>query len=311
MTMSSEAHASPQAQARKSKVMDVQEAIATLVPDRCESLWIGGMHMHNVPMALVRECIRQGKRFGTLYAAPSASFAADLLVGAGAVERVVVGYLGFEHMGLAPAFRRVVESGQERLQVVEADSGSVVLGLQAGAWGQPFAPLPRGLERTDLPSASPDLYKWVADPFTGDRYLAVQAIRPQVALVHCQQADPFGNGLHRGSPFVDRLLALAARTLIMQVEGLVDNNQIVRAPQQTAIPGFLTDALVVVPFGCHPCSSHRYYNYDEVHLRLYMKAAATHDGFQDYLRRFVLEPQDQEDYMRRVQQEDWSAVEGA
>ncbi|MEP6775561.1 MAG: hypothetical protein ABJA50_08190, partial [Chloroflexota bacterium] len=52
---------------RSSKVLEPEEAIS-LVPAYSESLWVGGMHMHNVPMALVRECIRQGKRFGTFYA---------------------------------------------------------------------------------------------------------------------------------------------------------------------------------------------------------------------------------------------------
>src|SRR5690348_15509203 len=147
--------------------MSVEEAITRLVPDKAGSLWVGGMHMHNVPMALVRECIRQGKRFETLYAGPSASLAADLLIGAGLVERVVVAYIGFEHLGLAPAFRRTVEQGSGKPKIVEADSGSLTLALQAGAWGQPFAPLPPGLEETSLPSASPDFYKAVTDPFTG------------------------------------------------------------------------------------------------------------------------------------------------
>ena len=112
-------------QGRDSKVTSTDVAIA-LLPERSESLWVGGMHMHNVPMALVREIIRQGKRFDTLYAAPSASLAADLLIGAALVDRVVLGYIGFEHMGLAPAFRRAAEEGGG-LDVIEAESGSCTL----------------------------------------------------------------------------------------------------------------------------------------------------------------------------------------
>src|SRR2546421_11869809 len=108
--------------ARSSKLMDAEDAISTLVPEHAESLWVGGMHMHNVPMALVRECIRQGKRFETFYAGPSSSLAAELLIGAELVERVVVGYIGFEHIGLAPVFRRTVESGNSKIEFVEADS---------------------------------------------------------------------------------------------------------------------------------------------------------------------------------------------
>ncbi|HUP28159.1 MAG TPA: CoA-transferase [Chloroflexia bacterium] len=292
---------------RRSKVRTVGDAVAELVPDLCESLWVGGMHMHNVPMALVRESIRQGKRIGTLYAAPSASIAADLLIAARLVDRVVCGYLGFEHLGVAPAFRLAAEGGTGP-QIIEADSGSLMLALQAGASGQPFAVLPAGLEETGLPAASPGFYRGVDDPFSGSARLAVEAIRPQVALIHCQQADEFGNGLYKGSRFSDRLLAFASETVLMQVEGLVDNNQILKYPLQTGIPSFRTAAVSVVNFGCHPTSSHRYYNYDDVHLRLYLQAAETSEGLEQYLREYVQEPPDQDEYMRRVQNQDWGAI---
>ena len=296
---------SPSGIARKPKVMTAEEAVGELVPEPCPSLWVGGMHMHNVPMALVRECVRQGKRFETLYAGPSASLAAELLIGVGLVDRVICSYIGFEHLGLAPVFRRVVESCASTPEIVDADGGSMTLALQAGAWGQPFAPLPSGIENSDLPAASPGFYKRVADPFSGRKYLAVEAVRPAVALIHCQQADEYGNGIFKGSSFNDRLITMAADTVLMQVEGVIDNNQVLKYPAQTGIPAFRTAAVVPVPFGCHPTSSHRYYNYDDVHLRLYLKAAATEQGFADYLQTYVLEPQDQEEYMRRAQNQEW------
>jgi glutaconate CoA-transferase subunit A len=295
-------------------VASVEEAVAGLVPAVSESLWVGGMHMHNVPMSLVRECIRQGKRFETLYAGPSASMAADLLIGTGLVERVVCGYIGYEHMGLAPVFRRAIEERADGVEavglreVVDADSGSMVLALQAGASGQTFAPLPPGLENTGLPAASPRFYRPVQDPFTGQETFAVEAVRPAVALIHCQQADEFGNGIFKGSPFTDRLLAQASRAVLMQVEQVIDNNQVIKYPAQTGVPGFLVSAVSEVAFGCHPTSSHRFYNYDDVHLRLYLQAAETREGFEQYLAEYVLQPDDQEEYMRRVQNQDWVAM---
>jgi len=168
--------------------------------------------------------------------------------------------------------------------------------------------LPPGLERTDLPDAAPEIYRRMTDPFTRRRYLALQAIRPAVALVHCQQADEFGNGVFKGSPFCDKLVARASETVLMQVEGLIDNNQVLKYPAQTGIPAFQVDAVVPVTFGCHPASSHRYYNYDDVHLRLYLKAASSEEGFAGYMRDYVRGPEDQEEYMRRVQNQDWGAI---
>ncbi|HST03612.1 MAG TPA: CoA-transferase [Chloroflexia bacterium] len=292
---------------RRSKVLEIEAAVA-LIPPESESLWVGGMHMHNVPMALVRECIRQGKRFETFFAGPSSSLAAELLMGAGLVKRVVVGYIGFEQLGLAPVFRRLAEQGSE-IRFIEADPGSMLLALQAGMAGQQFAPLPPGLENTSLPGTSPDFYRQLVDPFTGKTSLAVQAIKPSVGLIHCQQADEFGNGIFKGSMFSDHLLALAAETVLMQVEGLVSNDQILRYPLQTGVPSMRVAAVVPVLFGCHPCSSHRYYNYDDVHLRLYMEAASSDEGFADYMKRFVFGPEDQEEYMRRVQNQDWSSIQ--
>ena len=294
---------------RASKVMEIEEAVASLVPDKSESLWVGGMHMHNVPMALVRESIRQGKRFETFYAGPSSSMAAELLIGSGLVDRVIVGYIGFEHIGLAPVFRRAVEGGKSKIDFVEADSGSITLGLQAGAWGQPFAALPGGIQNTNLPGASPGFYKAVTNPFDDVQSFAVEAIKPSVALIHCQQADEYGNGIFKGSAFNDSLLAMASGTVLLQVEGLVDNNQILKYPLQTGIPALLVNAVVPVNFGCHPTSSHRYYNYDDVHIRLYLKAASTEEGFQTYMKQYVYGPDDQEEYMRRVQNQDWSAIQ--
>src|SRR3954447_7705706 len=296
---------------RTSKLMEPEEAVSRLIPDRSPSIWIGGMHMHNVPMALVREIIRQGKRFDTLYAGPSTSLASELLMGAGLVDRVVCAYIGYEQLGLAPVFRRMVESGSSTPIIVEVDAGSLTLALQAGAWGQLFAPLPPGIGVTDLPRISTGFYKTVTDPFTGDETYAVQAIRPSVALIHCQQADEYGNGIYKGSQFNDRLIAMAADTVLMQVENVVDNNQIIKYPLQTGIPATRTKAVVQVNFGCHPTSSHRFYNYDDVHLRLYLKAATTEQGFADYMRTYVTGPDDQEEYMRRVQNQEWlGQIEG-
>jgi len=89
----------------------------------------------------------------------------------------------------------------------------------------------------------------------------------------------------------------------------VDNGQILKDPLQTGIPSMRVSAVVPVNFGCHPTSSHRYYNYDDVHLRLYLKAAATEEGFAEYMKQYVLGPEDQEEYMRRVQNQDWSSIQ--
>jgi glutaconate CoA-transferase subunit A len=286
--------------------MPLSAAIAQFVPPSVPSLVVGGMHLHNMPMALVRELIRQraGRQIDLLLAGPAQGLAADLLIGAGLVRAALVSYIGFEHLGLAPAFRRAAETGALDVQDVEAFG--LLEAIRAGGAGLPGALLPARLGRTDLPRRNPAFYRPRPDPFTDETVYAVPALRPTVALLHCQEADAYGNGIFKGAAFADRLFALAADTVILQVERLVDHAQILRAPQTVGVPGFRVAAVVQVNFGAHPTSSHRYYNYDDVHLKYYLKQAATPEGFADYLARYVDAPGGVQDtYMDTVQDEAW------
>lgn len=291
--------------ARQTKVVSVAEAVERFIPAVCPSLIVGGMHLHNMPMALVRELVRRraAHRIETLLAGPAAGLGADLLIGAGLVERAIVSYIGLEHFGLAPAFRRAVAAGS--LPVQDMDAFALLEAVRAGGAGLPFALLPPGLDRTDLPRLPGSPYRAVADPFTGEQVWAVPALRPAVALIACQEADAYGNGIFRGATLADRTLALAADTVILQVEKIVDHGVVLKTPGAVGIPGFRVAAVVPVGFGCHPTSSHRYYNYDDIHIRTYQRLASTEAGFWDYITRYCDEPATQDQYMDRVQEEEW------
>lgn len=257
-------------------------AIAELVPAGC-TVGVGGMHATAAPMALVRELVRRQVPIRRLVTSPSTSLQADLLIGAGLVEELVCAYVGFEDLGLAPCFRRAAEGGT--LRVLECDEGGLTHALYAGAGGLPFVPLPPGIGQTDIPRASPDLHRQVTDPYTGESCWAISAIRPDVALIACAEADDEGNVAFGRMPFTDRLLALAARRLVVQVERLVPTETIAaRAPGET-LPAFLVSAVVVVPGGCRPTASPGFYDREEPELRAYLKAAATDEGLAELLER--------------------------
>ncbi|MEI6043812.1 MAG: CoA-transferase [Chloroflexota bacterium] len=271
---------------RTSKQMTLAEAIERYVPDGVESLALGGMHLQNNPMALVRELIRQKKRIKSLITSPAASLSADLLIGAALVEEVITSYFGFEHLGLAPAYRRFCQEG--RLKVHELDELTLLLALRAGAAGQPFAALPPSIALSDVVTATPHFYTPVQDPFTGKTVLAAPPLRPKVALVVCQQADKRGNAIFKGSTFTDREMILAAETTILQVEQIIPTSQVTRNPMPVTVPGCLVKAVVPAPFSCHPTACHRFYNYDEAHLKEYLELATTAEGFEAYLQKYVL-----------------------
>jgi glutaconate CoA-transferase subunit A len=240
------------------------------------------MHMHNNPMELVRELVRQRRGARRLLTSPSASFAADLLIGSGLVGQVATAYIGFEHLGLAPAYRRAAESGA--VTVLELCEAAIVHGLYAGAGGLPFMALPAGLELSDVSSANPEHFHTITDPFTGAMVLVAAPLRPEVALIHALAADELGNVFFAGAHFTDRLMAMAAKTVIVQVERMANAGEIAAQPAESVLPGFLVTAVVVAPRGCLPTASHRAYGYDERALRSYLQLARTQDGFADYLR---------------------------
>lgn len=267
------------------KVVALDEAVAHLVPDGVGLLAVGGMHLHNNPMALVREVVRQNRRVARLLTSPCGAFNADLLIAAGLVGEVATSYVGFEHLGLAPAFRRAVESGS--LRVLECDEAYITHGLTAGGGGLPFVALPAGLEVSDVWKANPESYQLVEDPFTGRQVLAARPLAPDVALVHAAMADAAGNAVLAGAHFVDRAMVLAAKTVVLQVERVVPTDEVSRHPVGTTIPGFLVHGVVEAPGGCHPTASHGQYRYDEDHLRTYLARAATPEGAHGYLEEFV------------------------
>jgi glutaconate CoA-transferase subunit A len=84
----------------------------------------------------------------------------------------------------------------------------------------PFAVL-RGYAGSDLPRYS-DRIKPIRCPFTGLELTAVPALRPDVTVIHAQQADRKGNVLVRGIVGVQKEAVLAARRAIATVEEVVD-----------------------------------------------------------------------------------------
>ena len=90
--------------ALKDKRMTVAEAIERFVHDG-GFIATGGFGHIRIPMALIYEIVRQGKRDLTM-AGKTAVHDIDILIGAGCVNKVEVAYsFGHELRGLSPAGR--------------------------------------------------------------------------------------------------------------------------------------------------------------------------------------------------------------
>jgi glutaconate CoA-transferase subunit A len=240
----------------------------------------GGATFSRAPMEYVRELVRQGKKnLNLIDREPAMDF--DLLIGAGCVEKVRTGMLGFEVFGMAPNFRKKSESGE--LVTKEGACQPIIAGFRAAAMGLPSLPV-KGMLGSDLLTISEVIgsQKEIQDPFTGETMIAVKAIEPDVAIIHAQKADEFGNVRIEGPFYEDVIKAKAAKKVVVTVEEVIPNSEIRKMPQATTLPHFIVDAVVETPKGAYPCSCFNYYDVDYDHIKDYLKAAAK-DQFKDYL----------------------------
>jgi len=166
---------------------------------------IGGSSLSRKPMALVRALARSDRRNLRLIVNVGGP-EVDLLIGTGKIAEVIFAFVGFEVMGLAPHFRRARQDGSVRFQ--EWTEFTVMAGLDATIKRVPFLPTHAGLG-TDLLRVNA-AFRTFQDPFEGQTLLAVPALRPDVALIHVNLADPQGNGVILGDGHIDGRADLAA-----------------------------------------------------------------------------------------------------
>jgi len=261
------------------KVLTGLEEAARLVHDR-DLVTFGGATFHRAPMEFVRELVRQGKKeLNLIDREPAMDF--DLLIGAGCVAKVRTGMLAFEVFGMAPNFRKKSEKGE--IVTKEGACQPIIAGFRAAAMGLPSLPV-KGMLGSDLLTISEVVgsQKQMKDPFTGETMIAVRAIEPDVAVIHAQKADEYGNIRIEGPLYEDVIKAKAAKKVVVTVEELIPNSEIRKMPEATTIPHFIVDAVVETPKGAYPCSCFNYYDADYDHVKEYLKAAAQ-DQFEQYL----------------------------
>lgn len=258
------------------------DTLAAQVPDGA-SLTVQKGDERDVPMALAHALVRRGVRGLHVITLPTAAYPAsgmmvDLLIGAGCVDSVETSGISLHELGAAPRFTHAVKAG--RLKVLDATCPAVYAALQAGAKGQPFAPL-RGLIGTDLLRHRGD-YRVIDNPFApSDPIVVVPAINADVAIFHAEMADAEGNvwiGRDR-----DRLLAAhAAETVLVTVDrrvpGCFFDDEALAAG---AIPADRIHGLAVVPGGGAPWLPDG--RPDLAAVRRYQQAALDDDRFEAWL----------------------------
>ncbi|UCG06917.1 MAG: CoA transferase subunit A [Desulfobacterales bacterium] len=275
-----------------SKLLTLSEAVSRFVPDG-SSLTMGLSLESLIPFAAAHEIIRQRKRNLTLIG-PISDILFDQIIGAGCVRNVRAAWVGNVITGSCYNFRRAIET--RTLEMEDHSNLTVAMALRAGAMGVPFMPA-----RTALGS---DLFKTNANlkiincPFSGDRLTAVAAINPDVAIVHVQRADEYGNAHVWGNLGVTRDACLASRSIIITAEEIVSPDIISRDPNRVITPGFRVSAVVHRPWGGHPSPVPGYYNRDHQAFIDYRNESKTVEGFADWQKRWVSGTESHQDYIK-------------
>lgn len=244
---------------------------------------IGGTLSARLPMALIREMIRQNKRDLTTVGGAH-GIDIDLLCAGGAVKAVQNSFVGFEFdFGLAPNYRRLAQ--EKKIEIKESDCDFTLNQFRAAQQGISFMPMPL-VQGTDILKIHPE-YKTLICPFTGQKITVVPALKPDVAIIHAHYADSSGNIKLFKPHFADLLIASIAEKTIVSVEKIVDEKELRELEPELA--GFYVDALMEIPFGAHPTSCYPNYTYDREHFAQYVKAAQQGQNvFQEqYLNIFV------------------------
>jgi glutaconate CoA-transferase, subunit A len=263
------------------EVVTLQDAVAGLVKDG-DSVALEGF-THLIPFAAGHELLRQGRgELELIRMTPDLLY--DQLIGMRAARRLVFSYGGNPGVGSLHRFRDAIEHGWPRaVEIEEHSHAGMANRYAAGAAHLPCA-LMRGYQGTDLMARTS--IATVTCPFTGEQLVAVPALRPDVAIIHAQEADRHGNVQLWGIPGVQKEAVLAAERSLVTVERVVD--QLELRPGGIVIPGWVIDAVAPTPGGSHPSYSLGITERDNGFYRFWDELSRDREKFRSWMNEHVM-----------------------
>jgi glutaconate CoA-transferase, subunit A len=286
----------------QSKLMDENEAIARFVDDG-DSVYVG---YTAAAYGLCQAIVRAGKRDLELIGGSVGPQGTLLFLG-GNANRVRSGYVAG---ALRPGtVQDMMESGA--LKYEDYSNQAIALMLMAGALGIPFIPTRSFLgsdylrpEYQDHPGGFLGTgQKWaeMESPFDGQKFVALPALRPDVAVLHAQRADEQGNVQVWGHIGDARWAYWAAKKVIVSVEEIVPHEVIAADPGRTVVPGFRVDAVVHMPYGAHPSGCTGFYDFDYAfQARTMGRINRSAEEWQAFADEWIYGVGDRAGYIRRI-----------
>jgi glutaconate CoA-transferase subunit A len=274
----------------------LEELVARFVADgQCVALE-GFTHL--IPFAAAHELIRQERRnLHLVRMTPDLVY--DQLVGAGCAAQLTFSWGGNPGVGSLHRLRDAVENAWPHpLAIHEHSHAGMAAAYAAGAARLPFGLL-HGYEGGDLREHNPQVRE-VECPYTGRKLATVPAINPDVTILHAQAADRRGNVLIRGIVGAQKEAALAAATLLVTVEQVVDE---LDAPMNAIVlPHFCVSGIACVPGGAWPSYAQGYYARDNAFYQAWDAIARERASFQEWIDTHVRRTRTHADFLGSLDQ---------
>ena len=275
------------------KRMSVEDVAAELRDGM--TIGIGGWGSRRKPMSLVRAIVRSDVTDLTVvsYGGPDVG----LLCKAGKVRKLVFGFVSLDSIPLEPHFRAARQAGS--VDAMELDEGMLQWGLYAAANRLPFLPTRAGLG-SDVLTVNPSL-RLVGNPYGNGEFVAMPALRLDVALIHANRADERGNGQFLGpDPYFDDLFCLAADRAYMSCEKIVPTTSLLDegSVHTLRINRSMVTGVVESPGGAHFTSCVPDYDRDEQFQKEYAATAKDDAAWDAFKARYL--DVSEEDYQAAV-----------
>jgi len=255
------------------RLLSLHDAIGEFVRDGMCVALEGFTHL--IPFAAGHEIVRQRRRdLHLVRLTPDLVY--DQLIGMGCASRLTFSWGGNPGVGSLHRLRDAVEHGWPHALALDEHS------------------------HADLAAANPRIGR-VACPFTGEQLAAVPALNPDVTILHAQRADRAGNVAIDGIVGVQREAGLAARTLIVTVEEIVE--ALPPAMNAIVLPHWVVTAIAHVPGGAYPSYAHGHYARDNAFYQRWDAIARTRDGFLAWMQRHVLDTADHAGFLASLRAE--------
>jgi len=263
------------------ELMSLRDAVAGLVSDG-DSVALEGF-THLIPFAAGHEIIRQARReLELIRMTPDLLY--DQMIGMGVARRLVFSYGGNPGVGGLHRFRDAIEHDWPRpVELEEHSHAGMANRYAAGAADLPMAVM-RGYVGTDLMGRT--TVAPITCPFTGETLTAVPALRPDVAIVHAQEADREGNVQLWGIPGVQKEAVLAAQRSLVTVERIVEGLEL--EPGGIVIPHWVITAVAEAPGGSQPSYSLGITDRDNDFYKFWDKMSRDREQFTAWMKENVL-----------------------